>query len=276
MRRSADKLVLCLLPVMPPRTRSAKATTSSAAPSAPPKAPAKKRGKAAAATTPIQPDSVATNAAGSGDDEETEKPKKKKTSGRKRAKDDEDEEDEVVKPSKKKAKVEDDEDDEDANDTKDTTDAKDGDKDDEPKKMAKVIKRGKAPVDPESPYVHSHQVYADAVDVYDAMLNQSSIQRNNNKCEHATSLMHHILVVSSSTHVFVELRFSLLVGQSMSSNYFTLLETQILSISSRAGGASANGANRPARVLGHPRLPSSNSRSNSSLRLLPTGTIGAL
>ena len=257
---------------MPPRTRSAKATVSSAAapPSAPPKAPAKKRGKAAAATTSsVQPDPVATHAAGSGDDEEEENPKKRKTRGRKHAKDEEDEEDEIVKPSKKKAKVDDDEDAADAKDTKDITDIKDDDKDEEPKKMAKVIKRGKAPVDPDSPYVHSHQVYAAAVEVYDAMLNQSSIERNNNKCEHATSLMHHILVVS------VELRFSLLIGQSMSSNCFTLSGTLIPSISTRAGDVSANGVNRPSRVLGHPRPPSSNSRNNSSLRLLPAGATDA-
>ena len=188
---------------MPPRTRSAKATASSApapAPPAPAKAPAKKRGKAAAAKTSSDPDPVPTNATGSGDDEEEEKPKKKTTSGRKRAKDDEDDEEEVVKPSKKKAKLDDDQDDADAKDTKDANDDND-DKEEESKKMTKVLMRGKAPVDPESSYVNTRLVYSDAEDVYDAMLNQSSIQRNNNKCECAGSRRVALLTVDRTVYV---------------------------------------------------------------------------
>ena len=269
---------------MPPRTRSAKATTSSAAapaaaPAAPPKAPAKKRGKAAAAVAPTDPDPVATNptnATDPGDDEEEDKPKQKSTRARKRAKDDEDEEDDVVKPSKKKAKVDDDDDDDDV-DANDAKDAKDDDKKEEPKKMVKVLKRGKAPVDIESAYVLTHQVYAKNEDVYDAMLNQSSIQRNNNKCEHATSRISYPRGLAPlPTFPSCCGSHSSSTGQSMSSNCFTQLEMPARSTSLPAGDASANGVNKPARVLGDHRLLSPNSRSNSSLRLLPTGTIDVL
>ena len=254
---------------MPPRPRSAKATTLSAkataASAAPAKAPAKKRGKAAAST---DPDPATTNATGPGDDKEEEKHNRKSTLTRKRAMDDEDEEDGVVKPSKKKAKV-------DGDDDGDDADAEDDGKKEEPK-LVKSLKGGKAPVDKESAYALGHQVYADDDNVYDAMLNQSSIQNNNNKCEHATSLISFPPWVKSSAHVSVMLRFSLLIGQSMSSNCFTPLEMPAWSTSIPAGDASANGVNKLARVLGDHRLLSSNSRNNSRRRLLPSGTIDVL
>ncbi|KAL1740847.1 PARP-1-like protein [Schizophyllum fasciatum] len=56
------------------------------------------------------------------------------------------------------------------------------DEDDEPPaKMVSVLKRGAAPVDPESGKVSTHQVYANAEGVWDAMLNQTDIGANKNK-----------------------------------------------------------------------------------------------
>ncbi|KAF9485628.1 PARP-domain-containing protein [Pholiota conissans] len=52
---------------------------------------------------------------------------------------------------------------------------------DQPKKMVTVIKRGAAPVDPNSGYVITHQVYSDGGEVWDAMLNQTDISGNSNK-----------------------------------------------------------------------------------------------
>ncbi|KAF8323020.1 PARP-domain-containing protein [Clavulina sp. PMI_390] len=50
-----------------------------------------------------------------------------------------------------------------------------------PPKMVTVLKRGAAPVDPESQHVHNMQVYADSGEVWDAMLNQTNVANNNNK-----------------------------------------------------------------------------------------------
>ncbi|KAJ7151580.1 poly polymerase catalytic domain-containing protein [Mycena filopes] len=50
-----------------------------------------------------------------------------------------------------------------------------------PVKMVTVLKRGKAPVDPNSGYVNTHQVYSNSEGVWDAMLNQTNIGANNNK-----------------------------------------------------------------------------------------------
>ncbi|CAK5279870.1 unnamed protein product [Mycena citricolor] len=51
---------------------------------------------------------------------------------------------------------------------------------DPPAKMVTVVKRGRAPVDPKSGKVNTHQVYADET-VWDAMLNQTNVGANNNK-----------------------------------------------------------------------------------------------
>ncbi|KIK47946.1 hypothetical protein CY34DRAFT_149122 [Suillus luteus UH-Slu-Lm8-n1] len=52
---------------------------------------------------------------------------------------------------------------------------------DEDKKMVTVVKRGAAPVDPMSGLVNSHQVYSNAENVWDAMLNQTEVGSNKNK-----------------------------------------------------------------------------------------------
>ncbi|KII86355.1 hypothetical protein PLICRDRAFT_164856 [Plicaturopsis crispa FD-325 SS-3] len=79
------------------------------------------------------------------------------------------------KKSKAKAKVEDiPEEDEEEDDSKD-------DVKDVPQKMVTVLKRGAAPVDPNSSYVQTHQVYAGDGEVWDAMLNQTNIGNNANK-----------------------------------------------------------------------------------------------
>ncbi|KIJ68826.1 hypothetical protein HYDPIDRAFT_147452 [Hydnomerulius pinastri MD-312] len=96
------------------------------------------------------------------------KSKPKSTKG-KRARADSDDEDDG--PSKK-VKVDDADDKDDASDTKNV---------EPPKKMVTVLKRGKAPVDPVSNYVHSHLVYADSQTVWDAMLNQTEVGSNKNK-----------------------------------------------------------------------------------------------
>ncbi|KAH7930598.1 PARP-domain-containing protein [Leucogyrophana mollusca] len=89
----------------------------------------------------------------------------------KRARSDSDDEDDG--PSKK-AKA--------AGDDDENADAAADDKvDDKPKKMVTIVKRGAAPVDPESRFVHTHQVYADAEGIWDAMLNQTEVGANKNK-----------------------------------------------------------------------------------------------
>ncbi|KAJ7785721.1 poly polymerase catalytic domain-containing protein [Mycena metata] len=50
-----------------------------------------------------------------------------------------------------------------------------------PAKMVTILKRGKAPVDPASGKVNTHQVYSNPEGVWDAMLNQTNIGANNNK-----------------------------------------------------------------------------------------------
>ncbi|KAH8834891.1 PARP-domain-containing protein [Flagelloscypha sp. PMI_526] len=53
--------------------------------------------------------------------------------------------------------------------------------DEPPAKMVTVLKRGRAPVDPMSGKVDSHQVYDDGTTVWDCMLNQTDISGGNNK-----------------------------------------------------------------------------------------------
>ncbi|KAJ3108880.1 Poly [ADP-ribose] polymerase 2 [Phlyctochytrium planicorne] len=48
-------------------------------------------------------------------------------------------------------------------------------------KIVKVVKKGKAPVDPEFPDAQNYSVYEQGSDIYDAMLNQTDIQKNSNK-----------------------------------------------------------------------------------------------
>lgn len=60
-------------------------------------------------------------------------------------------------------------------------DASDNKAADEEKKMVTVVKRGAAPVDPMSGLVNSHQVYSNAENVWDAMLNQTEVGSNKNK-----------------------------------------------------------------------------------------------
>ncbi|KAG6852521.1 hypothetical protein C0991_011268, partial [Blastosporella zonata] len=78
-------------------------------------------------------------------------------------------------PSKKakkgKAKQVEDEDEDDDEDVQ--QDAADDEVADEPKKMVTILKRGAAPVDPNSGKVDSHMVYSDGTTVWDAMLNQT-------------------------------------------------------------------------------------------------------
>ncbi|KLO20418.1 PARP-domain-containing protein [Schizopora paradoxa] len=95
--------------------------------------------------------------------------RKAPTSKRSRAQVDDDEEDEEeevkAKPVSKKKKV-----------------AKDDDEDKAlPEKLVTVIKRGAAPVDPNSQYVQTHQVLSYDGEVWDGMLNQTNINKNNNK-----------------------------------------------------------------------------------------------
>lgn len=60
--------------------------------------------------------------------------------------------------------------------------AQNSDSDNENDVEIKTIKiRGKAPVDPESDYVESHHVFYEGEDIWDAMLNQTNLQHNNNK-----------------------------------------------------------------------------------------------
>ncbi|KAL4069316.1 poly polymerase catalytic domain-containing protein [Scleroderma citrinum] len=68
----------------------------------------------------------------------------------------------------------------------------------EPKKMVTVLKRGKAPVDPMSPFVNTHIVYSDSQDVWDAMLNQTEVGSNKNKF-YVIQLLHPIGSNSSCT-----------------------------------------------------------------------------
>ncbi|KAL1688372.1 PARP-1-like protein [Schizophyllum commune] len=97
--------------------------------------------------------------------------KPKSTGKRARAASPSDDEEEVkAKPVSKKAKK----------DAAKDDDAMDED-DEPPAKMVSVLKRGAAPVDPESGKVSTHQVYANAEGVWDAMLNQTDIGANKNK-----------------------------------------------------------------------------------------------
>ncbi|KAL1675485.1 PARP-1-like protein [Schizophyllum commune] len=99
------------------------------------------------------------------------KPKSKATGKRARAATPSDDEDEQkAKPASKKAKK----------DAAVDDDAMDED-DEPPAKMVSVLKRGAAPVDPESGKVSTHQVYANSEGVWDAMLNQTDIGANKNK-----------------------------------------------------------------------------------------------
>lgn len=118
------------------------------------------------------------------------KPKAKATASRKRAAAaaDDDEEDELNKkaPASKKSKKDTKADDVEMKDaTSDAADDKDASKVDakvdDDENIVTVLKRGAAPVDPTSGLVATHQVYVSGNDVWDAMLNQTNIQNNNNK-----------------------------------------------------------------------------------------------
>ncbi|KAA1468416.1 PARP-domain-containing protein [Dentipellis sp. KUC8613] len=108
------------------------------------------------------------------------------SAGQKRGHSDSEEETDK-KPRSKKAKAAASKD-EDAEDVKDVEDTK---------KMVTVVKRGAAPVDPGSPYVDTHQVYASDGEVWDAMLNQTDIGKNANKF-YVIQLLHPIGNNSSS------------------------------------------------------------------------------
>ncbi|KAJ6573971.1 poly polymerase catalytic domain-containing protein [Mycena vulgaris] len=141
---------------MPPRKKATAADGSAPAPTR-----ASTRTKAA----PAAPVPAAT----------TSKPKSKRARA---ASDSEDDAPPAKKPASKKAKkapakkaaADDDDDEDDAADV-----------DDAPAKMITVLKRGRAPVDPASGRVNTHQVYSNAEGVWDAMLNQTNIGDNNNK-----------------------------------------------------------------------------------------------
>ncbi|SJL05268.1 related to poly polymerase [Armillaria ostoyae] len=101
------------------------------------------------------------------------KPASKAKTKRALSPEDEDDEDDAPpakKPTSKKAKKAKTDDDDEA-----VT------KDDEPEKIVTVLKRGAAPVDPQSGRVDSHQVYANDEGVWDAMLNQTDISGGSNK-----------------------------------------------------------------------------------------------
>ncbi|KAG6857651.1 hypothetical protein H0H87_010220 [Tephrocybe sp. NHM501043] len=138
------------------RTRAAAATTPAPPPAAPvkTKAPAKPRSKRSRPNSDNE------------DDAPAPRPASKK-----------------VKKGKAKQEVED-EDDNEAQDTQQDT-QQDADVDDkvpeEPKKMVTVLKRGAAPVDPNSGRVDTHMVYYDGTTIWDAMLNQTDVSGNENK-----------------------------------------------------------------------------------------------
>ncbi|KAK7064730.1 poly polymerase [Favolaschia claudopus] len=154
---------------MPPRKKAADADGAAPAPTR-----SSTRNKTAAAAAPApapasKPKSKRARAASDDDDddEDTKKPaskKAKKPASKAAAKP-------ASKPASKKAKA-----------AADDDDDADGDADaDPPAKMVTVLKRGKAPVDPFSGKVNTHQVFSNGEGVWDAMLNQTNIGGNNNK-----------------------------------------------------------------------------------------------
>ncbi|KAJ7651975.1 poly polymerase catalytic domain-containing protein [Mycena polygramma] len=195
---------------MPPRKKAA----DGAAPAAPTRSST--RTKTAPAAAPAATKSKSKRARDASDeeedDEEDDPPAKKPAS--KRAK---------KAPAKKAAAADDDEDEEEDDDdvpakkpaskkpaskkpaskkpaskkaTKKAADD-DGDDDDDdadaPAKMVTVLKRGKAPVDPASGKVNTHQVFSNGEGVWDAMLNQTNIDEgNNNNKFYVLQLLHPI------------------------------------------------------------------------------------
>ncbi|KAG6918681.1 hypothetical protein DXG01_012499 [Tephrocybe rancida] len=146
--------------IMPPRKKPV-----DGAPAAPTRSSA--RTKAAAATTPPPQAAAPVKVKGPA------KPKSKRARANSASEDDAP----ASKPASKKAKtgkakqeVKDEDKDDAAEDAQE--DAAADDEPEEPKKMVTVLKRGAAPVDPNSGKVDTHMVYADNT-VWDAMLNQT-------------------------------------------------------------------------------------------------------
>ncbi|KAJ6569595.1 PARP-domain-containing protein [Mycena capillaripes] len=156
---------------MPPRKKAA--DTDGAAPAPTRSSTRTKTAPAAAApAASTKPKSKRARAA-SDDDDEDDAPVAKKPASKKAKK----------APATKKAAAADDDED----------DADDAADDDAPSKMVTVLKRGKAPVDPLSGKVNSHQVYSNAEGVWDAMLNQTNIDgSNNNNKFYVLQLLHPI------------------------------------------------------------------------------------
>ncbi|EPQ61114.1 PARP-domain-containing protein, partial [Gloeophyllum trabeum ATCC 11539] len=66
-----------------------------------------------------------------------------------------------------------------------------------------VLKRGAAPVDPRSGFVYTHQVYADAEGVWDAMLNQTDISGSKNSNKFYVIQVLHPIGNTSTCQLFV-------------------------------------------------------------------------
>ncbi|KZT08880.1 PARP-domain-containing protein [Laetiporus sulphureus 93-53] len=156
---------------MPPRKKAAVADASDASnPPAPRGTRSSTRIKAQASEAMAAPEPKASTA-----------PKSKAKGKAKRTHDASDNEKEA-KPKSKKAKASESE----AGDDKATGDANASTAapekaDDKPAKMVTVLKRGAAPVDPQSGYVNSHQVLVTSEGVWDATLNQTDVSKNANK-----------------------------------------------------------------------------------------------
>ncbi|KAJ7480106.1 poly polymerase catalytic domain-containing protein [Mycena galericulata] len=142
---------------MPPRKKAAAADGSAPAPT---RSSTRTKTAPAAATTSKPKSKRARD--DSDEEEEDDAPVAKKPASKKAKK----------APAKKAAAKDDDEDDGDAGDADDAP---------APAKMVTVLKRGRAPVDPGSHKVSTHQVYSNDEGVWDAMLNQTNIDGNNNK-----------------------------------------------------------------------------------------------
>ncbi|KAJ7171802.1 poly polymerase catalytic domain-containing protein [Mycena crocata] len=147
---------------MPPRK---KAAADGAAPAAPTRASTRtKTAPAAPAPAAPKPKPKSKRARADSDDEEDDDAPPAKKPASKKAK---------KAPAKKAKKA--------ADDDKEEEDEEDEEEDDPPAKMVTVLKRGRAPIDPFSGKVNTHQVYSNAEGVWDAMLNQTNIGENNNK-----------------------------------------------------------------------------------------------
>ncbi|KAL4247742.1 Poly [ADP-ribose] polymerase [Abortiporus biennis] len=117
---------------------------------------------------------------------------KSKTNGKGKGKRTRDEEEDEEAPEVKKSKVADIEEEEEEDEEMDD------DEEEPPAQMVTILKRGAAPVDPQSGMVSSHQVYANGEGVWDAMLNQTDVGKNSNKF-YVIQLLHPIGNDSSCT-----------------------------------------------------------------------------